>query len=162
MTRIFHSIANHFISAVSYFALLLVTVVAPYRDMIIGIIILALIDFFIAVLNAIIWHVLESNKITKLVIKLSAYLIIFLIVGITKHIYDIDLLEWAFIPIMVMREVHSIMGNLVILCPKLKTFKILMDILDREIEVKTNNIKQNTKNNNGKEDSRNPTEEDVE
>lgn len=144
MERILHTIAGTFLSGVLYIITLLVTVITPYKDMLICIVILALIDFGLAVLNAIFRHVLESRKLTKLVIKLGIYLILFLIVGITKGVYNIDFLEWAFIPVIVMREVCSILGNIAILYPKFGTIKILKLMLEKEIEIKTENI-QNRK-----------------
>lgn len=138
MEKILHTIAGSFYSAFMYLTVLFVTVLTPYRDMLICIFIFSLIDFMLAVVNAIRGKNLESRKLTKLFIKLFCYMILFFVIAVTKQIYNIDFLEWAFIPIMVMREAISILGNLVILFPRFVTIKILKDILEKEIQSKMN------------------------
>lgn len=139
MERILHTIAGSFYSALAYIAVLFVTILTPYRDMFIFIFILSLLDFTLAIVNALFGKNLESRKMTKLFVKLFCYMILFLVIAITKQIYNIDFLEWAFIPIMVMREVLSILGNLALMFPRFVTVKILRDILEKEIEIKMNN-----------------------
>lgn len=117
----------------SYIFFFIISILTPYKDMIFAICILSVIDWVLAVVNAIRRQNIQSTKMLGLVGKLIMYGIGFLIAGSFKLYADIVVFEYMITTSIILAEAISLIGNMMLVWPKSPILKLLDNFMKSEL-----------------------------
>ena len=129
-------------NTVIYIAMLVISILTPYRDMISLVCVLSIADWVLAVVNAVRRENLQSAKMLKLVGKLIMYCLGFLMAGACKIFIDVAFFEWIFTTCILLGELVSLLSNMILVWPEAPVLRMLDKLLKSEMAAKLNLTKE--------------------